>query len=528
MRLRGMLPHVGSFLERRRRRDKTYVIDRKLGEGATAVIYLGVRRDKYGFEKRAALKEIHWEKWDDPEFRRAFAVEGSIAMSLRHSNIVGVNAVDSHLGRLVLDLVDGVDLDRLAKSLPGRRMPADLVAHIAWSLCYALKYLHGRRRRGEDAGVVHRDVKAANVMISYAGEVKLADLGLATLIQKTGEPHSNLVRGTVPCISPEQSLAEQLDGRSDLYSLGILCHELLTGERPFDGPTDDDTIRALRIGKRRRRLSEYRLDAPEAFLALVDRMLELERDDRPSADEVLDELERIHLPHRVRELGRLAREALPPATVHTHAQQSATDIPVVPRHRAHPRWIVAAAIVALAGGSAVGLSRVLPSPMTGPQTARESSAKPRPPVVDAQPLPPQLPTNERPAGAAEAPLLAATTGLGDISLTKAEPTNESAATPTARSRPPTSQRKPAPKAHGVPVTIGSVPLPQSQIWIDGKPMGRGPVDAVLTPGWHSFGAGRTEPERTEEIEIRPGQEPIVIDREAPAAAPGRTRPKRAR
>lgn len=522
MRLRCMLQAVGGSLERRRRRDKTWKFDRELGEGGTAKTWLGVRT-VHGCQKRVAVKDFKEEWWNDPEFRSALLQEGSIGASLRHSNIVSVIDVVPELGRLVLELVDGVNLHRLLDSLPRRRMPADLVCFIAVQLCWALRCAHRRRLRGASSGVVHRDVKLSNVLISYEGEVKLIDFGLAKRIKQAHEPYSKVIRGTPEYLSPEQSHAvPDLDGRSDLHSLGVVCHELLTGERPFDRDTPDETIRATRAGLRRKPIREYGVDAPEWLFALIDKLLATDREDRfPSADAVLDELlPRQHGGERRRELAQLATHAMPPQTVQFDSNDALAETEPFKPPRSRRHWIAAAAGVTLAVNAALGVAWALSRPPDGvPQPSSPIARLTAMPAVETSLSPSTAAGPAQPPAAvddlqAAAPSADSTVGADLSASTPPGPRPASAPgqqlLPSTPSAPRRTSGKTKAAATGVEVHVGSLPLPQVNIWVDGKAQGRGPVPVILKPGWHTFAAGRERPEYEKRVELHAGQEPLDV------------------
>jgi serine/threonine protein kinase len=255
---------------------------------------------------------------NDRTFRQMFLREATIAASLRHANIVGVIDVDEDAGYIVLELVDGVDLRTLFDAAPNRRLQPHHVSLIAVELCKALAYAHARTRRGQPYGIVHRDISPSNVLVSHNGEIKLTDFGVAKAMGSVAEPPSTGIKGKLCYMSPEQTRGENLDGRSDLFSLGIMLFELLAGVRPFDGPTDAQTLLRIESGKHPS-LVELAPEVPGGLALVIERMLRRDPDHRyPSADACIDALARFAAPITTyRELGELARKARPPVTLST-------------------------------------------------------------------------------------------------------------------------------------------------------------------------------------------------------------------
>jgi serine/threonine protein kinase len=309
-----------------------YTRIRRLGAGGMAETFLAVQRGTGGFEQRVCMKFILPAYRQDEDFRRLFLREASIAASLRHSNIVGVIDVDAAAGYLVLELVDGLDLRALLNAAPGHRLAPDLATFITLELCKALSYAHGRKRKGMPDGVVHRDLSASNVLISYAGEVKLTDFGVARAMRADIEPLSGTIKGKLCYMSPEQARGMVVDGRSDLFSLGVLCYELLAGKRPFDGPTDAETLLRITAGQYRP-LTELAPEVPLGLSAVVERLLARDRDQRfLSADACIDALARFAPKATTfRELGDLSRATRPHQTLPSHEvlalQQTAASTP---------------------------------------------------------------------------------------------------------------------------------------------------------------------------------------------------------
>jgi serine/threonine protein kinase len=296
-----------------------YRIVRRIGVGGMAETFLAVRRGPGAFEQRVCLKRVLPAFEADQRFIQQFMEEATIAASLRHSNIVGVidfGQVDgTHF--MALELVDGVDLRALVRSVPGEKLSPELVTLIATELAQALLYAHNQTRRGVAHGIVHRDISPANVLVSYAGEVKLADFGIAKAMRSSGVTASGAVKGKVPYMSPEQARGETLDGRSDLFAMGVLMYELLCGVRPFDGDSDVQTLTRILSGEFRPILDEN-IAVPAPLAAIVEGLLVNEASKRiASAEALLSALGDLPSPPITArlELGRLSKRARPPETL---------------------------------------------------------------------------------------------------------------------------------------------------------------------------------------------------------------------
>jgi serine/threonine protein kinase len=289
---------------------------RRLGIGGMAETFLAVQRGAAGFEQRVCMKFILPGFRGNADFKRLFLREASIAASLRHSNIVGVIDVDASVGYMVLELVDGVDLRTLVNAAPGRKLHPEIATLVTIELCKALAYAHGRIRRGQADGIVHRDVSPSNVLISYAGEVKLTDFGVARAMRADIEPLSTTVKGKLCYMSPEQARGQLLDGRSDLFAVGVMFYELLCGRRPFDGSSDAETLLRVTSGQFTP-LRDVAPDVPPGLALVVERLIHHEREQRyASADACIDAL--VPFAPRVtafRQLGSLAKAARPHETL---------------------------------------------------------------------------------------------------------------------------------------------------------------------------------------------------------------------
>lgn len=227
-----------------------YHIARKIADGGMAEIFLGTQHGMEGFERPVVLKRILAPLVADPQFRNMLIDEAHIAMGLGHSNIVQVLDLGHARGRyfLVLELVDGWDLSQIlaratAASFP---IPPELLLYIAAEVCRALAYAHGRTRDGQPLAIVHRDVSPQNILLSEQGEVKLTDFGIAKAMGRREKTNQGIIKGKLAFMSPEQASGSVLDSRSDLFSLGTILYLFFTGRRPFEAPTDLESIMRVR------------------------------------------------------------------------------------------------------------------------------------------------------------------------------------------------------------------------------------------------------------------------------------------
>jgi serine/threonine protein kinase len=208
-----------------------YEVQKLLGKGATGTVYLA--RDTFS-GREVALKTIEPEVFRDPEFgavyRQQFLNEASLAGKLKHPHIVGIldAVVQENSGYIAMELVTGGELSRHTK--PGTLLPVEDVLQIGFKCCGALDYAFRE-------GIVHRDIKPANLMRAGGTNVKIADFGAAYL--RKSQVVQTASMGSPYYMSPEQIRGEPLTFHSDLYSLGVVLYELLTGSRPFTADNID-------------------------------------------------------------------------------------------------------------------------------------------------------------------------------------------------------------------------------------------------------------------------------------------------
>ncbi len=289
-----------------------YRILRRLGVGGMAETFVAERIGPGGFTQQVCLKRILPAFTDNHEFVQLFMEEARLAAQLRHSNVVQVLDFGAEEGSyfMALELVEGLDLRALLRSMPGRRLPVSVAVLIVHEVGAALEYAHGSGRSRPGDRIVHRDLSPSNVLVSTAGEVKLGDFGIAKAMRGTQASATGSLKGKIPYMAPEQMKMEALDGRADLFSLGVMLHEMLTGKRPFDAPTEVATMTRIMAGDREAVTVHYP-DCPPALVSVIDKLLAPDADRRfADAAELIDALvDLLPPPVERRRLGKLVREA---------------------------------------------------------------------------------------------------------------------------------------------------------------------------------------------------------------------------
>ena len=215
----------------------------KIATGGMAEVYKARMSGVDGFQKIVAIKKIlpHMAASDD--FMTMFADEAKLAAQLNHPNIIHIydlGKVDRSY-YIAMEYVEGRDLRSILKSGAehGLPLPPELALFIASKLAAALDYAHRRKDfNGQDLSLVHRDVSPQNVLISYEGDIKLCDFGIAKAASKSSQTQAGALKGKLQYMSPEQASGKAIDRRSDLFSLGSVLYEMLAGEKLFAGESD--------------------------------------------------------------------------------------------------------------------------------------------------------------------------------------------------------------------------------------------------------------------------------------------------
>jgi serine/threonine protein kinase len=229
-----------------------YELLERVGVGGMAEVFRGVATSVGGFEKHVAIKKILPHLGRDERFVRMLIGEAKILANLRQRNIVQIYDVaqgDDGEYFLVMEFVEGADLGHLYERMEqeGARMSMSSALHIGADVCDALDHAHRAVGADGKTGLIHRDVSLSNVLLSYSGEVKLTDFGIAKQQNESSIVAS--LKGKFAYMSPEQARAQPLDGRTDLYSLGIVLFELLLGRRLYSHLGDLDALRFVREAK---------------------------------------------------------------------------------------------------------------------------------------------------------------------------------------------------------------------------------------------------------------------------------------
>src|SRR5262245_12539790 len=260
-----------------------FEIVRRLGAGGMAEVFLAKKRGAEGTFKLLVVKRILPAYGASRRFRTMFGEEAQLATRLNHPNIVQVYDFQDYgeEGQLLsMEYVEGPDLKRLVRSVQvkNQRLPPFVAAYIVAEVAKGLHYAHERKdEAGRALDIVHRDVSPQNILLSFDGAVKIADFGIASANLFREEP--GVLKGKTAYMSPEQARGERVDRRTDVYSLGVVFHELLTG-RPLHGAAEgQELLEAVRDGLVEPP-STFAREIPAELEAITMRALAKDREDR--------------------------------------------------------------------------------------------------------------------------------------------------------------------------------------------------------------------------------------------------------
>jgi serine/threonine protein kinase len=228
-----------------------YRLVKKIAVGGMAEVFKAKRTGVEGFEKVVAVKRILPHLSDNKEFVDMFIDEAKMVAGLTHPNIVQI----SDLGKIeksyyiAMEYVHGRDLRSILRRAKDRglRLPLDLTVLIVSKVCSALEFAHRKKdERGRPMLIVHRDISPQNILISFEGEVKLTDFGIAKAATKARISDAGALRGKLLYMSPEQAWGKPMDRRSDVFSLGIVFYEMVTDQKPFLGSSEMSILEMVR------------------------------------------------------------------------------------------------------------------------------------------------------------------------------------------------------------------------------------------------------------------------------------------
>ncbi|MDY7227556.1 serine/threonine protein kinase [Hyalangium rubrum] len=257
-----------------------YTLLSHLATGGMGEIYLARLEGAQGFEKLCVIKKILPQLAEDTEFVDRFVGEARTLVKLSHGSIAQVLDMGLHEGEayMALEYVDGKDLRKVAGRVRDRQMPLPLtfILFVMARVLDALAYAHRKRDDDEkEIHLVHRDISPQNILISYEGEVKVIDFGLAKSRLSAAKTNPSIILGKFLYMSPEQARHQQVDRRSDLYAVGLCLYELISGKNPFDSVHAGDLMSVV-ANPRITPLSEVEPMTPPAVAQLVMKALAVE------------------------------------------------------------------------------------------------------------------------------------------------------------------------------------------------------------------------------------------------------------
>jgi formylglycine-generating enzyme required for sulfatase activity/dienelactone hydrolase/predicted Ser/Thr protein kinase len=260
-----------------------YKINKILGRGGRGVVYLA---DDTRLKRPVALKFLPPGLALDEDIRRRFIIEAQAAAALSHPNICTIYEVDDQAEKAFISM-EYVEGENLREKVAKGSLPFDHVLDIALQVCAGLDEAHKK-------GIVHRDIKSANIMLTAKGQAKIMDFGLAKVAGTAMFTKEGSTMGTVAYMSPEQAKGEAVDARTDLWSLGVVLYELASGKLPFRGDLESAVIHNI-IHEEPKPLKAIVPKVPEEFERIVRRALKKQAEDRyGSAAEMLADLRKLH------------------------------------------------------------------------------------------------------------------------------------------------------------------------------------------------------------------------------------------
>jgi serine/threonine-protein kinase len=508
-----------------------YELVSRLALGGMAEVFLAKAAGPMGFEKTLVVKRILSHLAEDPTFVQMFLSEARLAAQLNHPNIVQIFDFGEADGEyfLAMEYIDGPNLRALVKKARavGQPLPPALCARIIACACEGLSFAHDFQdpTTGEPLGLIHRDISSDNILVSRQGAVKVVDFGIAKAAGQSHHTQAGVIKGKVSYLSPEQIRGRPLDRRVDVYALGVVLYELLTGRKPFDAKTDASLMQAI-LSEPVTPAVKHRPELPVPLQRILERALAKDRERRyPNCRAFQLELEEFILstgkPVGSYELSQFITQLSSPNGLPSSAWKDTGEIPAQASTREEPdtlpaqppaivypssgadsgpsklpsKWIpalVGAALLMAGGGYLAGSStgRAEPFPLPPPEA-----------TTVAQPILTATAPSKRPSGA---PAPSSTPATSEASAPPpAEPVVEQQAQqPAADTSAQTAPRKDSPARSSTARakredtrastsrtgTLRLVVRGWADIWVDGEKKGRVPPvnELKLSAGRHEL------------------------------------------
>lgn len=258
-----------------------YILQRKVARGGMAELFLAdyVRRD--GFRRKVAVKRILPHLAGNKDFINMFTREARLAALLQHPNIVQIFDYGKieNAYFIAMEYIDGKNLGEILSAM-NRGLTVEQTVFIILQICKGLDYSHTKRDdKGKAFHIVHRDISPQNMLISYQGEVKISDFGISKARSEPSLTQAGVVKGKLAYLSPEQALGESINQQADIYALGLVFYETLTGKRVYKFSSDIEAIRTI-PKKDIDPLTKSMPDLPEEVNRIVMKCLEKDKDSR--------------------------------------------------------------------------------------------------------------------------------------------------------------------------------------------------------------------------------------------------------
>jgi eukaryotic-like serine/threonine-protein kinase len=273
-----------------------YKLVAEIARGGMGIVYLAMAQGPGGFHKLVVVKELKPDLVEDPAFLAMFLDEARLAARLNHPNIVQTNEVGNDGNRyfMAMDYLDGRTLDRIRRrsAAAGAPFTTHMQLKVLCELLSGLEYAHKLADfDGTPLGIVHRDVSPQNVFVTFEGQVKIVDFGIAKAADSTQETRAGVLKGKISYMAPEQARGQKVDARADVFSAGMMLWETLTGKRMWQGTSDLDILRAL-VASDLPRASTVNPNVPTELDDICAKAMSFDRDKRhASAGALQDDIE---------------------------------------------------------------------------------------------------------------------------------------------------------------------------------------------------------------------------------------------